>query len=94
MRPTADTDIHRWEKTSVFICVPRSGHQIHQWFTNGVEEIHHRTHRTAYRPSQNTQKVLGREMLGFQCILCAVADGFSVFSGQNPNEKAFERNNR
>ena len=32
------------------------------------------------RPSQNTQKVLRRKGLGFQCIQCAAGGGFSVFS--------------
>ena len=39
----ADTDIARWEKTSVSICVPRSGYQCYQWFT--TREVHHRLHR-------------------------------------------------
>ena len=52
----------------------------------GAGGLYHRTHRTACRPTQNTQKVLGREWLGFQCIQCAVADGFSVFCGSKSEE--------
>ena len=65
------------------IRVRRRRYQCNQWFSDGVEGIYHRTHRTACRPSQNTQKVSGRKRLGVQCVQCAVADGFSVFSGQN-----------
>ena len=38
--------------------------------------------RNGLRPSQNTQNVLGRKRLGFQCFQCAAGGGFSVFSGQ------------
>ena len=49
---------------------------------NSAEGVYHRMHRMAYRPTQNTQKVLGVWCDSDFSVFRVPRSGFSVFSGQ------------